>query len=528
MEEPILCHQCGEKLQKGPLGDLCPKCLVKAGLASGASLPDGIPTTQNAAGPGFEPPPPEALAELFPHLEIIRLLGRGGMGAVYQARQKSLDRMVALKILPPELGQDPSFAERFTREARALAKLGHPHIVGVFDFGQAGELFFILMEFVHGTNLRHAIQAGQIAPKQALEIVSQVCEALQFAHNEGIVHRDIKPENILIDAKGRVKIADFGLSKIVDSQVREQNLTGTHQVMGTRHYMAPEQMQGSRQVDHRADIYSLGVVFYELLTGNLPMGRFPLPSQRVQVDVRLDEVVLRTLEHQPEQRYQHASDVKSDVESISAREKSGVAAAPPCKNPKETTYSPTSESQTPPRFSWKAIVGACWAPFFLLLVPTTMLVTYKEMVDSREMRDRNQGIGNRVEVGNGVTILRRENPPNGSNLSTSKELMLLAIILVPLGVSAPFGTTILGGLAISDIRHSQGRIVGMPLAVIDLLLYPLIIFDILIGFFWYMLFQAGIANYDRAFTLAIAMTLLTIVVSNFWILKKTWELARSL
>src|SRR5262249_3088064 len=131
-------------------------------------------------------------------------------------RQSRLDRLVALKILPPEVGKDPSFAERFTREARALARLSHPHIVTVYDFGLAGDLYYLLMEFVQGANLRSLIADRKLEPLEALGIVPQICEALQYAHDEGVVHRDIKPENILIDTRGRVKIADFGLAKLLD------------------------------------------------------------------------------------------------------------------------------------------------------------------------------------------------------------------------------------------------------------------------------------------------------------------------
>jgi predicted Ser/Thr protein kinase len=266
---------------------------------------------------GFVPPTAEALAERFPQLEIVELLGRGGMGAVYKARQKELDRLVAMKILPPEVSADPAFAERFTREARALARLSHPNIVAVYDFGRTGDgQFYFVMEYVDGVNLRQAIQSGGMTPKEALAIVPQICDALQFAHDEGIVHRDIKPENILIDKKGRVKIADFGLTKLLGRAPGDVSLTGTQQVMGTLRYMAPEQIEGTKAVDHRADIYSLGVVFYELLTGELPIGRFAPPSKKVQIDVRLDEVVLRALEKEPEQRYQHASEVKTEVEAI--------------------------------------------------------------------------------------------------------------------------------------------------------------------------------------------------------------------
>jgi predicted Ser/Thr protein kinase len=296
---------------------LCPKCLVQAGFESEPlPQPYSVLTVSIPPATGFEPPSVEDLAGKFPQLEMLELLGKGGMGAVYKARQRGLDRLVAVKVLPPEIGKDAAFAERFSREARALARLTHNHIVSVYDFGQKDGLFFIVMEYVDGVNLRQTIQSGGLAPAAALAIVPQICEALQYAHDEGIVHRDIKPENILLDKKGRVKIADFGLAKLLGHEAADQSLTGTHQVMGTVRYMAPEQMEGTRGVDHRADIYSLGVVFYEMLTGELPLGRFAPPSHKVQIDVRLDEVVLRTLEKEPARRYQHASDVKTDVETI--------------------------------------------------------------------------------------------------------------------------------------------------------------------------------------------------------------------
>ena len=159
--------------------------------------------------PRFVPPTPEELTPHFPDLEILELVGRGGMGMVYKARQKRLDRLVALKLLSPKIGQDPAFAERFVREARALAMLGHPHIVAVHDFGQTsapprlsdadGEypLYYLVMEFVDGVNLRRLLDTGDITPEQALAIVPQICAALQFAHDAGVVHRDIKPENVL-------------------------------------------------------------------------------------------------------------------------------------------------------------------------------------------------------------------------------------------------------------------------------------------------------------------------------------------
>jgi hypothetical protein len=176
-------------------------------------------------------------------------------------------------------------------------------------------LFYFIMEYADGVNLRQAMRAGNLKPEEALKIVPQICDALQYAHDEGIVHRDIKPENILLDRRGRVKIADFGLAKLFSG--KREALTGTHQIMGTPHYMAPEQIQGTRDVDHRADIYSLGVTFYEMLTGELPLGRFLPPSKKAPIDTRLDEVVFRSLEVEPDKRYQHASDVKTQLEEIS-------------------------------------------------------------------------------------------------------------------------------------------------------------------------------------------------------------------
>jgi serine/threonine protein kinase len=241
------------------------------------------------------------------------------MGAVCKVRQKELNHPAALKILPEAVASDPRFTERFLREARLLASLSHPHIVTVYEFGQRNGLYLLLMEFVDGVTLRQASMAGPIkrlAPKEGLAVVGQLCDALQFAHDEGVVHRDIKPENILIDKRGRVKIADFGLAKLLGKPADLPTLTSTHQLMGTPAYMAPEQVEGRPVIDHRADIYSLGVVFYELLTGELPLGRFQPPSAKAELDARLDEVVFRTLEKAPDRRYQQASQLRTDTDAI--------------------------------------------------------------------------------------------------------------------------------------------------------------------------------------------------------------------
>lgn len=278
-------------------------------------LDDALSDAQSA-GPARAAPTAAEVAALFPELEILGLLGQGGMGVVYKARQPGLDRIVALKILPRELSEDPAFAERFGREARTLARLDHPHIVRIHESGETDGLYYLVMEHVDGASLRQVLDGGRVAPAEALAIVPQICDALQYAHDQGVVHRDVKPENILLDERGRVKIADFGLAKLTEGDGKDPTLTGTRQVMGTWQYMAPEQYRTPQSVDHRADIFSLGVVFYEMLTGDLPIGRYANPSETAGLDERVDAIVMRTLERERDLRYQQAGEVRTDVERL--------------------------------------------------------------------------------------------------------------------------------------------------------------------------------------------------------------------
>jgi serine/threonine protein kinase len=357
---------------------LCPACLLQRALHS-----------QTQASAAWSPPTPEELAPLFPELEILSLLGRGGMGAVYKARQKSLDRTVALKILPPALAADPSFPQRFTHEAQALAKLNHPHIVTIHDFGTksgqwpgiSGEnemqppgsgpqslttadwpLPYFLMEFIDGPSLRQLMNARTLSPKEALAIIPQICDALQFAHDHGIVHRDIKPENILLTPSGQIKIADFGLAKLLTQEpgFRSPDVTG-----GTPGYMAPE--QSTPAADHRADIYALGVVFYQLLTGELPPTPLTPPSTKVAIDVRLDDIVLRALEADPARRYQHATDIKTAVETVIAYPRGNPAAAPPSPDPPPLT-DPAAVLLLPARLLCLAAILNLFPPLLFLLL----------------------------------------------------------------------------------------------------------------------------------------------------------------
>jgi serine/threonine protein kinase len=330
METTLVCAICGKPIEAGAPQGLCPTCLLKG------AFPTGTDTGGEARR--FKPPSIEELGPKFPQLDILGFIGQGGMGAVYKARQKELDRVVALKILPPDFGNDPAFAERFMREARALAKLNHPGIVTIYDFGRADGLYFFLMEYVDGVSLRQLLANSRVSTREALAIVPQICDALQFAHDHGIVHRDIKPENILLDSRGRVKVADFGLVKIAGGGGEAKQgqpasgaaLTEAGKVVGTPQYMSPEQTENPSEVDHRADIYALGVVFYQMLTGELPGKKLEPPSRKVEIDVRLDEVVLRALEKKPERRYQQVSEVKTRLETISSTmdERSPVAEEP--------------------------------------------------------------------------------------------------------------------------------------------------------------------------------------------------------
>ena len=209
MNSPVelkTCSRCGAPLTPGALQGLCPRCLLALNLGTQTEITaDGPEAHRAKPGSYLEPPTLEEIARHFPGLEILELLGRGGMGAVYKARQKQLDRVVALKILPPRSGDDSAFAERFTREAKALAKLLHPNIVTLFEFGQADGIYYLLMEFVDGVSLGQLLRSSRVSPREALAIVPQICDALQYAHDQGIIHRDIKPENIQVTGSGVVR-----------------------------------------------------------------------------------------------------------------------------------------------------------------------------------------------------------------------------------------------------------------------------------------------------------------------------------
>ncbi|MCG8600483.1 MAG: protein kinase, partial [Verrucomicrobiales bacterium] len=347
------CPDCDTLIPEASPGGLCPRCLLGGELTPlvpeeddlGATLPidpenppvRGEPSRQELLTPLSSAAEfaltPEELDRLFPDLEILKLLGAGGMGAVYQARQPRLDRIVALKVLSCAPEMHDSFALRFEREAQLLAKLHHPHIVTLFDFGEIPDgpggrsVFYFLMEYIGGGSLDDRLRSDEeIRPRDAFRIISETCEALALAHGKGVLHRDIKPANLLLDDEERIRVADFGIAKILEYEEESlmTGLTVTGTTMGTPHYMAPELWEDPTMVDSRADLYSVGVVFYQLLTREKPAGVFQEPSRIADVERMVDNVVFKALEKNRERRYQDAEEMRVAVERVATRHRQRV------------------------------------------------------------------------------------------------------------------------------------------------------------------------------------------------------------
>lgn len=284
------------------------------------TVPTRPPDPSRSSPPGvWVAPSVEELQAKLPQYEVLEILGRGGMGAVYKARQKSLKRLVAIKILPLGMADDEfKFVERFQNEAQTMAQMNHPAIVSVYDFGETADgLLYFVMEFVDGTDVQKMIQAsGKLSGEYALAITAHVCDALSYAHKRGVIHRDIKPANILIDQEGHIKVADFGLAKMNDP-AQTSGLTKTNMAMGTPDYVAPEVLTTGMVADHRADLYAVGVMLYQMLTGEVPRGMFKLPSQKgIGSDERFDAIICKAMEQDREERYQSAMDVRRDLDVI--------------------------------------------------------------------------------------------------------------------------------------------------------------------------------------------------------------------
>jgi serine/threonine protein kinase len=283
----------------------------------------------------WEPPDPVELQQQIPQYKVLELLGRGGMGAVYKGWQVSLERYVAIKILPPNIEDgDAHFADRFKQEAKTMAKLMHPGIVAVIDAGETSTgLLYFVMEFVEGTDVAQMVKRkGHLDPTSALAISEHVCDALQYAHAHGVIHRDIKPANIMVNAEGQVKVADFGLAKAAGTA--NLGLTRTDMSMGTPDFISPEALMLGVVTDHRTDLYAVGVMLYNMLTGEIPRGRFKPASQRCGCDPRFDAIIDRAMEQDRDARYQSAQEMRHDLDVI-------------LRTPVEQAQAPSQESFAP-------------------------------------------------------------------------------------------------------------------------------------------------------------------------------------
>ena len=250
--------------------------------------------------PSFNAPDIEVLGRLLPAFDFECLIAKGGMGAVYKAKQRSLGRDVAIKILPPEVGHDPQFRSSFETEARAMARLNHPNLIAVYDSGAVEDMLYIVMEYVAGKSLYHSSYGQMVDPIQAVELIQGICAGLSQAHEKGIIHSDIKPANILLTPKAEPKIGDFGLVRLVGSE-------GTGLVMGTPGYTAPEVLANPLVADHRSDLFAVGVILYELLTGQRQEPGAAPPSTVCGCNIGLDDIWRRATHLNPASRFQSAA-----------------------------------------------------------------------------------------------------------------------------------------------------------------------------------------------------------------------------
>lgn len=277
-------------------------------------LPAGVPYF----GSEFVPPTFEELQERFPHLEILSFVGHGGMGTYYRARQPKLDRFAAVKILPVNPGTDAELIANFKKEAKAMARLNHPNIIGIYEFMETESTLYLVMEYVEGDIFERLINTRSFDLNEICAIITQVCSALHHAHENGVIHRDLRPGNTMLDQSGLVKVGDFGLARLMGEELFRRKMTETNLAMGTMDYVAPEQLEAGHPVDHRADIYSVGMMIYKLLTRILPRGSFVAPSKLVSnLDPRIDDLVIRCLQRDPANRYQHIAELWTEVDRLS-------------------------------------------------------------------------------------------------------------------------------------------------------------------------------------------------------------------
>src|SRR5436309_6073745 len=311
--ESVLCEECATPL---PLDDQT----IQPGSASGWSAPVGDVVVRPAAAKEFSP------GTLLGHrYEILQLLGQGGMGAVYKARDVELERLVALKLIRPDLASHPEMLRRFKHELILAREVTPPNVIRIFDLGQASGLRYITMEYVEGRDLRALLhEKRKLTPEEAVPIFLQIAAALEAAHSAGIVHRDLKPQNIMVDKEGRVYVMEFGVARSLETP----GMTQTGALMGTPEYMSPEQAKGMK-VDARSDLFSMGIIFYEMLSGVSPFKAdtamatmfkrtqeraVPLAQAGSSVPVFLSDIVSKCLEIEPEKRFASAREMAQQLE----------------------------------------------------------------------------------------------------------------------------------------------------------------------------------------------------------------------
>src|SRR6266436_6542621 len=322
------CTKCSTPL---PLNDQTLDGAVPSGVPPASTTPRGTSAWSVAVAP--PPDAPYAQGEelvgtlLAERYEILALLGQGGMGAVYKARDTELDRLVALKIIRPELTTNPEILKRFKQELILARQVTHRNVIRIFDLGQADGFKFITMEYLEGQDLRGVLRAkGKLTPEEAARVILQICRALEAAHGEGVIHRDLKPQNIMLDANGRAYVMDFGIAR----SAYLPGMTQTGALVGTPEYMSPEQAKGEK-LDERSDLFSLGTILYELIIGHSPYySDTPLATlwKRIQEKAKplneidptvpkpLSDIVAKALEIEPENRFATAHEFAQHLESF--------------------------------------------------------------------------------------------------------------------------------------------------------------------------------------------------------------------
>jgi eukaryotic-like serine/threonine-protein kinase len=381
-----------------------PKALsARASVSAQTPPPFSSDVTLADAAPSPVPISDSALklVQLFPpgtllggRYEILHVLGEGGMGAVYQARDRELDRLIALKVIRPELAGNPAILQRFKQELILARHVTHRNVVRIYDLGEADGIKFITMEYVDGEDLRSLLKAqGKFSPKEAVEIIEQVCRALEAAHTEGVIHRDLKPQNIMRDKQGRVVVMDFGLARSLE----DAGMTQTGALVGTLEYMSPEQALGA-ELDQRSDLFTVGLIFYELLTGKVPykadtalaslMKRTQeraIPASQIdnKVPKALSNIVSRCLERDASMRYQHATELRKHLEawgsnpSISPSTLARMA-------PSQASRTVQISLSVPERRGWLWLAGAALLVALWFAIPTTrnLVLPKRDRVES--------------------------------------------------------------------------------------------------------------------------------------------------